>query len=145
MARPSALTDEVREEIGRRLASGCTLEVAARAVGVDARTLYTWRTVGKEAADVVESGGRLTSRQTQCLALLETERAARAELQIKALASIQKAALSGTWQAGAWLLERLFPDEFAAQRRSNGGAGGRPRGATSAPDRQKPRLRIVNE
>lgn len=145
MAKPTALTDEVRDEIGRRLSSGCTLEVAAQAVGVDRRTIQTWLATGREAREIDEQGSKLTPRQTQCLELLRTEQAARAELRVKALASIQKAALGGTWQAGAWLLERLFPDEFAAQKRTNGGAGGRPRGASSAPDRQKPKLRIVNQ
>lgn len=143
MAKPTALTAEVRDEIGRRLASGCTLEVAAQAVGVNRRTIQTWLAVGREARDLDEQGGKLTPRQAQCLDLLEAEQAARAELRVKALASIQKAALTGTWQAGAWLLERLFPDEFAAQKRTNGGAGGRPRGASSAPDRQTSRLRVV--
>ena len=145
MAKPTVLSDEVRDEIGRRLSSGCTLEVAAQAVGVNRRTIQTWLAVGREARDLDDQGGKLTARQARCLDLLEAEQAARAELRVKALASIQKAALTGTWQAGAWLLERLFPDEFAAQKRTNGGAGGRPQGATSAPDRKNPRLRIVNQ
>jgi len=63
------------------------------------------------------------------------EQAARAELKVKALASIQKAALGGTWQARAWLLERLFP-EFAATKGERARPGtGRPTGASSAPDR----------
>ena len=143
MAKPTVLSGEVRDEIARRLSSGCTLEVAAQAVGVNRRTIQTWLAVGREARDLDEQGAKLTARQTQCLGLLEAEQAARAELRVKALASIQKAALTGTWQAGAWLLERLFPDEFAAQKRSNGGAGGRPLGAVSAPDRKTPRLRVV--
>lgn len=146
MAKPSALTDEVRDEIGRRLSSGCTLEVAAEAVGVDRRTIQTWLAIGRDARELDDRGGKLTARQAQCLDLLKAEQAARAELRVKALASIQKAALTGTWQAGAWLLERLFPDEFAAQKRSNGGAGGRPKGASSAPDRQPPpRLKVVGD
>ena len=143
MAKPTALTPEVRDEIALRLSSGCTLEVAAQAVGVNRRTIQTWLSVGREARDLDEQGQRLTARQAQCLDLLEAEQAARAELRVKALASIQKAALTGTWQAGAWLLERLFADEYAPQKRSNGGAGGRPVGSSSAPDRQTPRLRVV--
>ena len=143
MAKPTALTKEVRDEIALRLSSGCTLEVAAQAVGVNRRTIQTWLSVGREARDLDEQGAKLTPRQVECLGLLEAEQAARAELRVKALASIQKAALTGTWQAGAWLLERLFPDEYAAQKRTNGGAGGRPVGSSSAPDRQTPKLRVV--
>ena len=143
MAKPTALTPEVRDEIALRLSSGCTLEVAAQAVGVNRRTIQTWLSTGREARDLDDEGVKLTVRQVQCLELLEAEQAARAELRVKALASIQKAALTGTWQAGAWLLERLFPDEYAAQKRTNGGAGGRPVGSSSAPDRQTPKLRVV--
>ncbi len=57
-------------------------------------------------------------------------------MKVKALASIQKAALGGTWQAGAWLLERQFPEEFAATKGERARPGtGRPTGASSAPDR----------
>ena len=143
MAKPTALTDQVRDEIALRLSSGCTLEVAAQAVGVNRRTIQTWLATGREARDLDDEGVKLTVRQVQCLELLGAEQAARAELRVKALASIQKAALTGAWQAAAWLLERLFPDEFAAQKRTNGGAGGRPVGSSSAPDRQTPRLRVV--
>ena len=135
MANPTALTDEVREEIARRLSSGCTLEVAAQAVGVDRRSIQRWLATGREARELDEQEKKLTAQQKRCLDLLAAEQVARAEVRVKALAGIQKAALSGTWQAGAWLLERLFPDEFAPQKRSNGGAGGRPVGTQSAPDR----------
>ena len=145
MARTSALTHEVREEIARRLSSGCSLEVAAQAVGVNRRTIQTWLAIGREALELEEAGGKPTPRQRDCLALLEAEQAARAELQVKALASIQKATLTGNWHAGAWLLERLYPEDFGPKRKTNGGAGGRPIGASSAPDRRKPKLRVVNE
>ena len=52
MAKPTVLSDDVRDEIGRRLSSGCTLEVAAQAVGVNRRTIQTWLAVGREARDL---------------------------------------------------------------------------------------------
>ena len=132
----SALTDEVRGEIARRLASGCSLEVAAEAVGVSRRTIQTWLQVGREAEALHADGARLTAKQRDCLALLWAEQAARAELRVKLLASIQKQALGGSWQATAWLLERMFPDEYAARAGRKDRAGsGRPQGSSSAPDR----------
>lgn len=82
-------------------------------------------------------GKRLTERQKNYLALFEAEQAARAELRVRLLTSIQTAASRGQYQAAAWLLERMFPDEFAPKGRGvrDRPAGGRPVGAASSPDR----------
>lgn len=135
MPAPSKLTPEVREEIRRVLASGCTLEVAAESAGVSRRSLQSWLATGREAEQTEAEDGKLSAMQRACLDLLQTERQARAELRVKSLAAIQRAALNGTWQAAAWLLERVFPEEFAAKRPREKGVGGRPVGASSAPDR----------
>ena len=136
MPARSKLTDEVRDEIARVLASGCTLEVAAEAAGVTRRSVQSWLATGREAEALDLEGGRLTVMQRSCLELLDAERRARAEVRVTSLAAVQRAALSGTWQAAAWLLERLFPEEYAARpgRRERPGTG-RPVGASSAPDR----------
>ena len=136
MAAQTKLTEEVREEIARVLASGCTLEVAAAAAGVTRRSVQSWLAAGREAEALDDEGKRLSAMQRSCLDLLQAERKARAEVRVKSLAAIQRAALNGTWQAAAWLLERMFPDEFAAKPGRTDRAGtGRPVGAASAPDR----------
>lgn len=136
MAPPSKLTEDTRNAIVERLASGCTLEVAAEAAGVHRVTVQEWLKIGREAEAIDEDGGKLNARQRECLELLREEQTARAGVRVKALAAIQKAGLSGTWQASAWLLERMFPEEYAAQKRSTARPGtGRPKGASSAPDR----------
>jgi hypothetical protein len=136
MPAHTKLTREVRDEIVRRLASGCTLEVAAEAAGVHRVTASRWLATGREAEAAEADGKRLTGMQRDCLELLRAEQTARAEVRVKALAAIQKAALAGTWPAAAWLLERLFPDEYAAKPGRKDRAGtGRPVGASSAPDR----------
>ena len=136
MPARSKLTDGVRQEIVRVLASGCSLEVAAEAAGVTRRSVQSWLATGREAEALDGEGGRLSVMQRSCLELLDAERRARAEVRVKSLAAIQRAALNGTWQAAAWLLERMFPDEYAARpgRKERPGTG-RPLGASSAPDR----------
>lgn len=139
------MTDEVRQEIGLRLRSGCTLEVAAQAVGVARGTLQAWLAVGREAQSIDEAGGKLSAKQRECLALLREEQEARATLRVNLLASIQKSAMNGNHHAATWLLERLFPDDYqskSAGRKERPNAG-RPAGATSAPDRRPGVLRAV--
>ena len=135
------LTDELRELIVRHLESGSSLEVAARAAGVARRTLQRWLAAGVEAEAAAEQR-ELNEREQAYLDLREAAEEARARAQVRALATIQKAALDGSWQAAAWFLERVFPEEFSARRQREKGAGGRPLGATSAPDR-RPGLRAV--
>jgi hypothetical protein len=56
---------------------------------------------------------------------------------------VQRAAQDGSWQAATWLLERMWPETYGQVKRTNGGAGGRPVGASSAPDRKVEKLRVV--
>ena len=135
------LTDGLRELIVRHLESGSSLEVAARAAGVARRTLQRWLAAGVEAEAAAEQR-ELNEREQAYLDLREAAEEARARAQVRALATIQKAALDGSWQAAAWFLERVFPDEFSTKRPRGKGVGGRPVGATSAPDR-RPGLRAV--
>ena len=137
------LTDQVRDQIVRHLESGSSLEVAARAAGVARRTLQRWLAAGEEAETASEAGSRLSAREQAYLELREAAAEARARAQVRALATIQKAGLDGSWQAAAWFLERVFPEEFSARRQREKGVGGRPVGATSAPDRPRPGLRAV--
>ena len=135
------LTDQVRELIVRHLESGSSLEVAARAAGVARRTLQRWLAAGEEA-EAAADGRELNAREQAYLELREAAGVARARSQVRALASIQKAGLDGSWQAAAWFLERVFPEEFSARRPREKGVGGRPLGSSSAPDR-RPGLRAV--
>ena len=136
------LTDQVRDQIVRHLESGSSLEVAARAAGVARRTLQRWLAAGEEAEAAADGRG-LSPRERAYLELREAAGVARARAQVRALATIQKAGLDGSWQAAAWFLERVFPEEFSARRAREKGVGGRPVGATSAQDRPRPGLRAV--
>ena len=135
------LTDGLRELIVRHLESGTTLAVAAQAAGVTRRTLRNWLAAGEEAEAAAELR-QLNDREQAYLDLREAAEEARARAQVRALASIQRAGLDGSWQAAAWFLERVFPEEFSARRPREKGVGGRPVGSSSAPDR-RPGLRAV--
>lgn len=143
MARPSKLTDEMRGRIAQLLVAGCSIEVAASAAGVHPRTLERWLARAQQLHDRDEAGKRIDARDRIYLQLLDEVRSAQAQAEVKMLATIQQAALAGTWQAAAWFLERTIPERYGGARRKPG----RPLGASSAPDRPgtqpaPPRLRL---
>ena len=74
---------------------GATYEMAAKAGGVTSRTLRAW------IADAIRNG-----ESSPFYRLRADVMAADGASGINALASIQKAAKEGKWQAAAWLLER---------------------------------------
>ena len=131
------LTAEVVGEVAQRLASGCDLATAGRACGVSATDMSGWI----HDAHVVEEKPprKLSAHQTRCVELLEASRTARAEVEVKSLAIIQRDAMAGQWQAAAWLLERLEPDKYLKQKAEGHGGvrpgAGHPKGKPQAPDR----------
>jgi len=139
MGRPVKLTAEVQAEIVKRLASGCSVEVAAAAAGVSRRTVFAWIERGEKAARA-ES---ISETERPFAEFAEAVDRARAEVEVLALATIMNAARKGAWQAAAWFLERTNPDAYAAPKKKMG----RPVGAVSAPDRQldqpPPKLRLA--
>ena len=147
------ISDETRGQILRLLQAGATFEQAAQAAHVSDRTLRRWRQTGREIADKVDAGTRLTAREQVYLDFLDAVDQAIAQYEVAAVGQIQRAGAEGDWRAVAWLLERRFPDRYLlpAGRRDRSGQGmGRPVGATSAPDRKKRgsepdriRLRVV--
>ena len=130
------LTDDIVEEIASRLATGCSLETAARSSGVPASVSAGWV---MDAHVAEEKGGKPSAHQARCIRLIEAGRTARAEVEVRALSLIQKNAMGGQWQAAAWLLERLEPDKYSKQKaEGHGGArpgAGHPKGKAQAPDR----------
>lgn len=144
MARPTKLTEQVRQDLSQMLTSGADAETAARAAGISPRSLRRWIARAEELRVREEDGKRIRAEDRLYLDLLNDVEVAIATLEVRSLANIQRAATNGTWQASAWLLERMFPERYAGQRRPPG----RPPGATSAPDRPStagdppPRVRL---
>lgn len=133
--RPSKLTPEVLTGLEQMLASGCTVETAAEAHGVARGTVHAWLARGQAALSAAEERGEEEVPEGELLyaQLVIGIEESKARAKIAALGAVRAAAAKGVWQAAAWFLERTFPEEFGTVKRS--GAGGRPVGATSAPDR----------
>ena len=135
--RPTALTPKVQEQIKKLLSSGATVETAAVAAGVTRNTVQVWLRLGREAEAKLDAGESLTAREVELLEFLNSEQEARAHLKVRLMTALQKGAQED-WRAALAMLERLWPEEFAPKSRgvSARPAGGRPVGATSAPDRE---------
>jgi len=87
VGRPSAYTQEVADKIVKACRKGFTMEKAAELVGLEPRTVANW--VGKRK----EFGERIKK--------------ARKEHELSLLESIEEAGAK-SWQARAWLAERVY-------------------------------------
>ena len=137
------------EAIDRYVSAGVDFQTAAAAGGVSFAQLERLEARAELIRDRRNAGERIGGEERVYLALSDGPAQAQARLKVQALACIHKAALNGNWRAAAWWLERMFPDEFASPNlRARGVGAGRPRGATSAPDRPStsdpppPRIRL---
>jgi hypothetical protein len=106
--RPSVLTDDVRTVLLAAIAKGLSFDRAAHLAGINERTFCHWRRIGK--ADT-EAGN-----ESAYSALCHDIKRSRSAFVAEALERISNAGRA-QWQANAWILERLFPDEFASDRR----------------------------
>lgn len=94
--RPSKLTPELTEQLVIIFRQGQTsIESACSLVGIGARTFHTW----------------MTAEGEEYLQFQQTIKRARAEAVQHYLDVIHRAA-QDHWQAAAWWLERVLPDQY---------------------------------
>ena len=104
--QPRKLTLAVQEVICEAMDSGATLETAARAASIGARTLDAWLQYGRK--ELQEN----PNAEGPCAGFVRAVTIANAECEIGLLTIIQDEAPK-TWQAAAWLLERKYPKRYA--------------------------------
>ena len=95
MARRSKCTPETIAKIEQGIGLGMTYKLAAQYAGICESTFYQW-------LKAAESGDSSKVEFMEAVNRAESRGAA------AALACIAQAAKNGTWQAGAWLLERRY-------------------------------------
>jgi hypothetical protein len=98
------LTKPVTDIVLGAVAAGLPLKFAALKAGIAERTLYRWLRAGRAATKGAER---------QFCHDLKRAQAESVEVRI---ARLGEAAAKGAWQADCWWLERMFPDEFSANR-----------------------------
>lgn len=107
MAARSRLTAQTIEQIAAVVRAGATIAVAASVAGVSERTIYGWL----ERGDLE----RTAKRDARHRELRQAVERARAEREAALVAKINFAATRGSWKASAWLLERRYPERWAAR------------------------------
>jgi hypothetical protein len=102
LGRPTKLTPEIGNRLGKLVAVGIPLSVACQVEGITKKTLRNWR---KKAAD---------GEQDYIACIVELDKAlAKAEVAITM--NVVKAA-QVDWRAGAWWLERRRPERYGAKQ-----------------------------
>lgn len=103
--RPCKLTPELQAALCESLASGVDRKNAALKAGINERTLRRWLKAGREG------GG------AEFVSFLSAVKKAEAEAIAMRVRQINSAAMSGSWQAAAWWLERRHPDLYGSERK----------------------------
>lgn len=97
---------------------GHSTTMAAQAAGVSRRTLYDWRYKAEEIRRLQEEAPEelpLTPYDSDYLWFLREWEKAELKRKEELLKRIEDAG-EDKWQANAWLLERLHPEEFSLRR-----------------------------
>lgn len=93
--RPTKLTAAVTKDVCKAVAMGMTFELAAQYAGISKTTFFRWMRQGEEADE-----------DDPFRHFWHSVKSAESKGALNALATINRAATDGSWQAAAWLLER---------------------------------------
>ncbi len=151
-AMDEALADadlDALREVMQYVSVGVALDEAANAAGVPLHTLERLqnRTTQVMNRHNDEPDEPLERTDREYLKFAAAFAQASAQSHVKALACVNRE-MGSDWRAATWWLERMRPEIYANPNRRRQGAGGRPIGATSAPDRPStadeppPRIRL---
>jgi hypothetical protein len=111
MARPTKLTDDIRDRLAALLRAGVGVDAAARAVGIAPATYRAWMQRGQCNGD---------SNAPYRAFRLAVERAY-AEHEVMLVAHLNRAVRRRSWRAAAALLERAYQERWGPpeQRRAS--------------------------
>jgi hypothetical protein len=123
-------TPELAKRIGDSISLGLPNKDAAILNGIDEGSFYNWMLRGEKEYNrlIAHPRAKPKEREAPFLEFFKYIKGAIPRRKSSLLSRIHAASAdSRTWQAAAWLLERLHPDEFALKtRQEHTGAGGGP-------------------
>lgn len=105
MAR-SKLTEELCDKICKDIQQGGTLKYAAMHNGITEQTFYNWMKRGEESK----------TQTGKFFEFFESVKRAQEDGKTRLISKIEMHG-ERNWQALAWLLERMYPDEFGRTQR----------------------------
>ena len=96
-------------------AGAMTAAAAARLAGIRPRLVNEWLRSGKAASEKDEAD--LVENEAEFLQFYEAVETAKARFQAMCLKRIARAGANpNLWTANAWMLERMFPEQFAKKQ-----------------------------
>jgi hypothetical protein len=120
MARPSKiedLTDEQKKMAVAIVRGGGFQKDACEVLGIEPETLARWRKLAKEGDE-------------RYVAFISDLELAFSTCKVELVTTLKKIGVAGDTRALMWLLERLYPKDFAPlQKQEHSGPGGAPLGA----------------
>jgi hypothetical protein len=111
--KPPSRNDPRVQVLLANLEQGQFLSTACDAAGIHRSTVARWVKRGEEAQVSMEiDGDEIDVSELAYCDISDTIKKAQGTAQSRALTIIQEAAISGTWQAAAWYLERAHPQRW---------------------------------
>ena len=100
MARPTKLTSEIKQQIGKSVALGMTYALSAASAGITYQTFNDWMKRGKN------------SKSGEYFEFYKYINKCNAEGAMKCLERLNEAAKTGDYRVCMWILERRFPEGY---------------------------------
>lgn len=127
--RPVKLTDDLVEKIRQFSQIGMTWPDVATFCEIGISTVHRWRKIGEKENNRRQRGDLPNESRQVYVDFWNATLKARLQSKYACIQCIYGSALGGqkknseeltkpNWIAAAWLLERIYPDEFSALRRS---------------------------
>jgi transposase len=117
--RPLKLSmPELQARFLANLAGALYVETACAATGIHKDTYYEWCRMARAAVERLKKNptSRATAKEKKLVALMAEVEKVMEEKQSRLISVIEAAAARGFWQSAAWLLERRWPERYAARR-----------------------------
>ena len=112
--RKPKITTELLEKILSNRALGLTIYDSAIDAGISERTYYYYRERAEKVIKKYNKNKSLTNEELLYLQFFQLEKLGAVKFKKRHLGNITARAIKdGQWTASSWMLERMYPDEFA--------------------------------
>lgn len=110
--RPTQLTPEIIDKVAELLPVAMYMESVAAMIGVAKKTVYDWIRRGAREEKRIANGEKPDPKEAIYASFSHAVKKAMADGEREILEAIRQAVRT-QWQAGAWLLERRFPQKWS--------------------------------